>query len=95
MSDIDILLDQLGEYSNALTGVAGRTRQLASEATVFTSTTGRADSASAAAGLTEHLDALLGDIATALDRDTGEVSGTRGTLLAVDQAIGDVFGSLL
>ena len=62
MSDIDILLDQLGEYPATLTGVAGRIRELASAASAFTSTTGRADSAAAAAGLAEHVGALLADI---------------------------------
>lgn len=95
MSDIDILLDQLGQYPSTLTGIAGHTRQLASEATAFTSTTGRADSASAAAGLAEHLDALLADIAIALDHDADQVGATRELLLAVDQRIGDVFGSML
>ena len=55
MNDIDILLDQLGEYPATLTGVAGRIRELASAASAFTSTTGRVDSAAAAAGLAEHV----------------------------------------
>jgi len=94
MSDIDIVLDQLGEYPATLTGVAGRTRELAAAATAFTSTTGRKDSATAAAGLAEHLDALFGDIGTALERDASQVRATRDTLLAVDQAMSDLFGSL-
>ncbi len=53
-SDIDIALDQLGQYPSTLTGVAGRTRQLASGASAFTSTTGRPDSGSAAAGLASN-----------------------------------------
>lgn len=94
MSDIDIALDQLGEYPATLTGVAGRTRELAAAATAVTSNTGREDSATAAEGLAEHLDALLGDIGTALDHDAGQVSATRDTLLAVDQAMSDIFGGL-
>lgn len=94
MSDIDIVLDQLGEYPATLTGVAGRSRELAARATAFTSATGREDSAAAATGLAEHLDALLGDIGTALDHDAGQVSATRDTLLAVDQAMSDIFGGL-
>ena len=77
MSDIDILLDQLGEYPATLTGVTGRIRELASAASAFTSTAGRADSAAAAAGLAEHVGALLADIGTALDHDAGEVAATR------------------
>ena len=94
MSDIDIALDQLGEYPATLTGVAGRTRELAARATAFTSTTGREDSATAAAGLAEHLDVLLGDIGTALEHDAGQVSATLDTVLGVDQAMRDIFGSL-
>lgn len=94
MSDIDIVLDQLGEYPATLTGVAGRTREFTAQATAFTSTTGREDSATAAARLAEHLDALLGDLGTALDHDAGQVNATRDTLLAVDQAMSDIFGNL-
>ncbi|MGQ0773357.1 MAG: hypothetical protein ACT4NY_02895 [Pseudonocardiales bacterium] len=93
MSDIDIELDQLGEYPATLTGMAGHTRELAAESTAFTSTTGREDSATAA-GLAEHLDALLGDLGTALDHDAGQVNATRDTLLAVDRAMSDIFGGL-
>jgi len=84
MGDIDILLDQLGEYPATLAGTAGRVSELASAASAFTSATGRADSAAAAAGLAEHLGALLADIGTALDHDAGEVAATREALLAVD-----------
>lgn len=85
MSDIDVLLDQLGEYPATLTGVAGRARELASAAAAFTSITGREDSAGAAGGFAEHLGALLADIGAALDHDAGEVSATRATLFEVDR----------
>lgn len=84
MSDIDIRLDQLGEYPATLTGIAEHFRELTSGATACTSSTGRADSAEAAAGLAEHLAALLGDVGSALDHDAREVGATRETLLAID-----------
>lgn len=84
MNDIDIQLDQLGDYPATLTGLSGHSRELASGATAFTSTTGRADSAEAAVGLAEHLGALLGDVGTALDHDAREVGATRDTLLTID-----------
>lgn len=96
MSDIDVVLDELGRYSTeTLTEVTGHARQLASEATAFTAATGRDDSASAAAGLAEHVDALLGDIATAVDHDAGEVSATHEALLAVDDEISIQLGGLM
>ncbi len=95
MSDIDIQLDRLGQYPAVLTGMAGRVGQFAAEATAFTSSTGREDSAAAASGLAEHLDALLADIRTALDHDADEVDATRNTLLAVDQESGDIFHGIL
>ena len=76
MSDIDILLDQLGEYPVTLTGIAGRVRELASAASAFTSATGRPDNAAAAAGLAEHLGALLATISPPVQLRTTSRNGS-------------------
>lgn len=95
MSDIDVLLDRLGEYPTTLSGLADRARELATGATAVTSTTGRQDSAAAAAGLAEHLGALLGDVGTALDEDASKVGTTQQTLLDTENLISSALKELL
>ncbi|MGH3751696.1 MAG: hypothetical protein ACRDRP_03200 [Pseudonocardiaceae bacterium] len=95
MSDIHIQIDQLEAYPGRLTGMADRSRQLATGAAVVTTTTGRADSAEAAMGLADHFGALISDIGAALDHDAGEVRATLETLLIINREAGTQLRNLM
>lgn len=95
MSDIHIRVDQLEAYPGRLTGMAERSRQLATGADIVTTATGRADSAEAAAGLADHVGALLSDVGAAVDHDAEEVKATRETLLMIDHEAGKQLRNLM
>lgn len=95
MSDIHTMLDQLDGYPATLSELAGSARDLAKAGIVFTTVTGREDSAAASAGLAEHVRALLGDVGTAMEEDGRRVTATLETLLAVEHEIGAGLARLL